>query len=219
MKYGRDFGMKKRVELFLIAIIFVLSVIPKSVIYTKAASKDVTNKMMKNEELKEVCEMLTAYTTAMNLSENATTKKVILKLNNADKLSIAAFVRYNYKDDVGYTKKELEDETKKLFGKKAQTSIIKKAEKMKLLVCKSDKRYIKEPYMYCGGEFGDSIPLYKIKKITYVGNDTYQVKVQNEVGLYGEKETENIGITTLQLKKNKVSQYGFVIKKLTYCGK
>lgn len=209
--------MKKRLVLFLTTVLFVLSIIPGSAIHVNAASKDVTNKMAGDKQFKQICEMISSYTTAMNLSENASAEQIELKLDDADKLSIAAFVRYNYKDDAGYTKKELKSETKALFGKKAGINIIKNVNKINLLVCRSDK-YVKEPYMYCGGEFGDTIPLYKIKKITYNGKNSYQVIIQNKVGVYGEKGVENVGTTILNLKKSKASKYGFIVRKIMYTG-
>ena len=44
-----------------------------------------------------------------------------------------------------------------------------------MLVC-SFFKYYKDPYMYCGGDFGDVIPDYKITKVTRHGKNIYTVK-------------------------------------------
>lgn len=207
--------MKKRLVLFLTTVLFVLSVIPGFAIRANAASKDVTKEMITDKELKQVCKMISAYTTAIDIGGGMTSQQIKVKLDDINTLSIAAFVRYNYKGDVGYTKKELKSETEQLFGKKAKINIIKKSDKAHLLVCTSDK-FVKEPYMYCGGEFGDTLPLYKIKKVTYSGKNTYKVLIQNRIGIYGEKGADKLGTTTLKLKKSKTSGYGFLVKQITY---
>lgn len=169
----------------------------------QAASTDVTGKMAGNREIKNISKMMTAYTTAMNLSEQSTTRPVKMKLNDNAKLSIAVFVRYNYKGDYSYTAKELRSETKKLFGKSASVNTIrnKKNKNHAMLVCSSNSKYYKDPYMYCGGDFGDVIPDYKITKVTRTGKNTYTVTTQNRLGCYGEKGRTNIGTTTLKLKQ------------------
>ena len=159
---------------------------------------------------------MTAYTTAMNISVWSTTKPVKMKLNDNQKLSIAVFVRYNYKGDYSYTAKELRSETKKLFGKSASVSKIKSSKKNKnqaMFVCSSDSKFYKDPYMYCGGDFGDTIPDYKIKKVVRTGKNTYTVTTQNRYGIYGEKGRTNIGTTTLKLKKTAA---GYVVKGISY---
>lgn len=84
---------------------------------------------------------------------------------------------------------------------------------MRLLVCSSNSKYYKDPYMYCGGDFGDVIPDYKITKITRTGKNTYIVTTQNRLGCYGEKGRTNIGTTTLKLKKTAA---GYVVKGVRY---
>lgn len=208
--------MKKRLMTIWMTALFVLLIVPVFAVSARAASKDVTGKMARDKDLKRISKMVSAYTTAIDLSENSFSTTGKIKLNNANKLSIAAFIRFNYKDDIGYTAKELKNETKNLFGKKVGTASIKKAGKNNLLVCTSNKKYVQDPYMYCGGEFGDTIPKYKIQKVTKLNKNTYRVVIQNKIGSYGEKAVETLGTTTVQLKKNNVSKYGYNIKSIEY---
>ena len=67
--------------------------------------------------------------------------------------------------------------------------------------------------MYCGGDFGDTIPDYKITKVTRTGKNIYTVTTQNRLGCYGEKSKTNIGTTTLKLKKTAA---GYVVKGVRY---
>ena len=216
--------MKKRLSAILAAVLMAVTLIPFTPV--QAASADVTGKMAGNRQIKSISKMMTAYTTAMNLSEQSTTKPVKMKLNDNAKLSIAVFVRYNYKGDYSYTAKELRSETKKLFGKSASVNKIK-ADKTNsqnsknstsngnatMLVCSSNSKYYKDPYMYCGGDFGDVIPDYKITKVIRTGKNTYTVTAQNRIGCYGEKGRTNIGTTTIKVKK---SAAGFVVKGISY---
>ena len=211
--------MKKRLSTILTAVLMAVILIPFTPV--QAASADVTGKMAGNRELKSISKMMTAYTTAMNLSEQSTTKPVKMKLNDNAKLSIAVFVRYNYKGDYSYTAKELRSETKELFGKSASVNKIKANKNstknangnQAMLVCSSNSKFYKDPYMYCGGDFGDVIPDYKITKVIRTGKNTYTVTTQNRMGCYGEKGRTNIGTTTIKLKK---SGAGFVVKGISY---
>ena len=208
--------MKKRWMRLLMAVVFMGIALPVLTIQTEAASKDVTKQMSSNKDLKQVCKMMAAYTTAMNISDKASEQETKLAMSDADKLSIAAFVRYNYKDDFGYTKKELKAESKALFGKAAGTGMIKNAKNADLLVCAADKKYVAEPFMYCGGEFGDCIPKYKIKKVIRIKKNVYQVEIENRLGVYGEKGSVKAGTTTLKVKKAKTSGYGYNVKGIKY---
>ena len=207
--------MKKRLSTILAVMFMAVILIPFTPV--QAASTDVTGKMAGNREIKNISKMMTAYTTAMNLSEQSTTstRPVKMKLNDNAKLSIAVFVRYNYKGDYSYTAKELRSETKKLFGKSASVNTIrnKKNKNHAMLVCSSNSKYYKDPYMYCGGDFGDVIPDYKITKVTRTGKNIYTVTTQNRLGCYGEKGRTNIGTTTLKLKKTAA---GYVVKGVRY---
>lgn len=208
--------MKKRLSTILAALLMAATLIPFTPVQAKAASADVTRQMAGNRQIKDISKKITAYTTAMNLSEYSTTRPVKMKLSNDEKLSIAVFIRYNYKGDYSYTAKELRSDTKKLFGKSASVNKIKSNKKNKnqaMLVCSSSSKYYKDPYMYCGGDFGDTIPDYKIQKVVRTGKNTYTVTTQNRLGYYGEKGRTNIGTTTLKLKKTAA---GYVVKGISY---
>ena len=133
--------MKKRLSTILATLLMTVTLIPFAPVHAKAASADVTRQMAGNRQIKDISKKMTA---------------VKMKLNNNQKLSIAVFVRYNYKGDYSYTAKELRSETKKLFGKSASVSKIKSSKKNKnqaMFVCSSDSKFYKDPYMYCGGDF------------------------------------------------------------------
>ena len=204
--------MKKRLSIILATVLMTVTLIPFTPVQAKEAG-DVTSQMAGNREIKNISKMITAYTTAMNLSEQSTTRPVKMKLNDDNKLSIAVFVRYNYRGDYSYTASELRSETKKLFGKSASTNNIKNNKNKTMLVCSADKKFVKDPYMYCGGDFGDNIPDYKITKVTRDGKNIYTVTAQNRLGCYGEKGRTNIGTTTLRLKKTAA---GYVVKGISY---
>lgn len=207
--------MKKKVMTLCMTVLMVTLTAGVFTVHADAASRDVTAKMSKDKNLKRITRMMTAYTTAMNISGPAQKKTTNIKLNSSNRLSIAAFVRFQYKEDVGFTANELKAETKALFGKGTGAGQIKAYGKTSMLVCNSN-RYVKEPYMYCGGEFGDNIPLYKITRIRQIGKNTYQVTAQNRLGIYGEKGSEKIGTTTLILKKAAASRYGYIVKNIAY---
>lgn len=206
--------MKKRLSMILTTLLMAVTLIPFAPVQANAATADVTRQMAGNRQIKDISKKITAYTTAMNLSEQSTTKPVNMKLSDNEKLSIAVFIRYNYRGDYTYTARELRSETKKLFGKSASLNKIQKNNKnAAMLVCSSNSKYYKDPYMYCGGDFGDMIPDYKITKVTRTGKNTYTVTTQNRVGCYGEKGRTNIGTTTLKLKK---TASGYIVKGISY---
>lgn len=139
--------MKKRLSTILATLLMTVTLIPFAPVHAKAASADVTRQMAGNRQIKDISKKMTAYTTAMNISVWSTTKPVKMKLNDNQKLSIAVFVRYNYKGDYSYTAKELRSETKKLFGKSASVSKIKSSKKNKnqaMFVCSSDSKFYKK---------------------------------------------------------------------------
>lgn len=208
--------------LAMVAVLLTMTMAAVPVTTVEAATKDVTAKMSRDKKLKKVCRMVTSYTTAMELSTEPGSEKseklTTVKLNNANRLSIAAFIRFHEKGDVGYTTKELKKTTKDLFGKTANINkkYVKPMGKTSMLVCSSDKRYVSEPYMYCGGEFGDMEPRFRIQKIVQTGRKTYEITAENRVGVYGEKGTEKIGTTVLMVKKTSGKGYGYMVKKIRY---
>lgn len=203
--------MKRKIMALLTAMMLMVSAVP-----VHAAAANVTKKMSGDRDLKQVSEMFAAYTTAMNLSGNISGGQVEIPLNGANQLSIGAFVRYNYKDDFGFTARELKRETKDLFGKAAKVNVLKKTGQEDMLVCAADRNFANDPYMYCGGDFSDCIPQYKIKKVVQIKKNLYRVEIQNKMGIYGENGSEDMGGTVLKVKKDKDSAYGYVVKEVSY---
>lgn len=196
-------SMKKRILAVLAVVLLSALAVPVNAAGKKKADK----------ELNEVVKMMTSYTTALKLGERMTRGRVKMPLDDVRMLSMAAFIRYNYKDDAGYTLEELGGETDNLFGKKAN---LVEGEKEDLFICASDEGMASEPYMYCGGDFGDCIPRYHILKVKKLKNNQYQIKVQNRLAIYGEKGSEKIGTTILKLEKTEQSRYGYIIKKIAF---
>ena len=85
-----------------------------------------------------------------------------------------------------------------------------------MLVCAADSSFANDPYMYCGGDFSDCIPQYKIKKVVQIKKNLYRVEIQNKMGIYGENGSEDMGSTILKVKKDKDSVYGYVVKEVSY---
>ena len=204
--------MKRRLMALLTALVLMVSVAPVHA----AAATNVTKKMSGDSDLKQISKMFAAYTTAMNLSGNVSEKQIKVPLDDANQLSISAFVRYNYKDDFGYTAGELKKETKNLFGRAAKANVLKKADHNSLLVCESEGQFVNDPYVYCGGDFSDCIPKYKIKKVVQIKKNMYQIEIQNKMSIYGEKGSEDMGRTILKVQKDKTSEYGYIVKDVMY---
>lgn len=166
--------------------------------------------------MKDVCDIMSAYTTAIHLSDQNVSGQMNFSLDNDSRLSIAAFSRFYTQDDFGFTAKELKKESKDLFGKTATMNSIRKAQAGKMLVCTADKKYVNEPYMYCGGEFGDTVVSCKVTKVDKLNKNSYQIILKNRVGVYGEKGKRTIGQTVLRLKKDKTSRYGYTVKSVAF---
>ncbi len=47
-------------------------------------------------------------------------------------------------------------------------------------------------------------------------NGIIQIEIQNKMDIYGEKGSENMGRTILKVQKDKTSEYGYVVKDVTY---
>lgn len=206
-----EIHMKKKMMAFLTALLLLVSVVP-----VHAAAADVTGKMSGDRDLKKISEMFAAYTTAMNLSGSVSDEQMDISLADANRLSIGAFVRYNYKDDFGFTAKELKKETRDLFGRAAKTSALKEQGQENMLVCAAGDAWTSDPYMYCGGDFSDCIPSYKIKKVVQLKKNLFSVQIQNRMRIYGEKGSEDMGTTTLKVKKDKDSAYGYIVRDVAY---
>ncbi len=199
--------MKKKIMVLLSLVILTMTMLPANVM-AKSVSMD--------RGMKDVCDIMSAYTTAIRLSDQNVSGQMNLSLDNDSRLSIAAFSRFYAQDDFGFTAKELKKESKDLFGKTATMNSIRKAQAGKMLVCTADKKYVNEPYMYCGGEFGDTVVSCKVAKVDKLNKNSYKIILKNRVGVYGEKGKRTIGQTVLRLKKDKTSRYGYTVKSVVF---
>lgn len=197
--------MKKKIMILLSVALVTLTMIPANVM-AKGVSVD--------RGMKEVCDIMSGYTTAVRLSNQNVSGLMNLPLDNDSRLSIAAFSRFYKQDDFGFTAKELKKESRDLFGKAARTDGIKKAQTGRMFVCAADKEFVNEPYMYCGGEFGDTVVSCKVTNVDKLNKNSYQIVMKNRVGVYGEKGRQTIGQTVLRLKKSNTSQYGYTVKSI-----
>lgn len=69
-----------------------------------------------------------------------------------------------------------------------------------------------------GGDWGESWPEIKVKKIYKLSSGKYKVKANvnwNELGDYGKMTVHKIGDLTINIKKKSKSYYGYVVKSMT----
>lgn len=162
------------------------------------------------KDMHKILKYITTYTTALKTGNLI--KNYKFKLNDKEMVFAAVITRFQYKHDSSYTNKELYNETKNLFGKKPKLSRIGPWRKFTFV---KKTKNPKEPWTYYGGEFGDGIPLYKVKKIEKKGK-LYKVTVRNLLGNPFDNDKMKVGTTIVTLKKSKASKYNYIIKKLEF---
>ncbi|MDO4320918.1 MAG: hypothetical protein Q4C61_00190 [Lachnospiraceae bacterium] len=208
MKKGK--GLKKGLLLALLLAVMA------GTLNVQAAGKDVTKSMSKNSGLKKIVRDITKYTT---VEMAGSTKKVTVSMKNSNLFSMAGYVGANSYHKTGFTKAEIQKLTYNLFGKKPSVSVIPKFRaKGQRWIARRYQSWQKKPYVYTGGDWGTYYPVYKITRIVKVKTNVYDVTVTNKLGSYETKTTRAAGTTTIRIKKNTKSSYGFVITKLTYKG-
>lgn len=182
----------------------------------QAAGKDVTKSMAKNSGVKKIARDIAKYTT---VEMGGSTKKVTVNMKNSNLFSMAAYVGANSYHKRMFTKAEIHKLTYNLFGKKPSVSAIPKFKaKGRRWIARRYQSWQKKPYVYTGGDWGDYYPGYKITKVVKVKSDVYDVTITNKLGSYETKKMQTTGTTTVRIKKNAKSSYGFVITKLQYKG-
>ena len=178
--------------------------------------KNVTKKLKNDKYIKKISKDMALYVDAQ---EHATRKEV-LKGYNA--LSIAAIVAYQH-GKYQFTAKEIQAWTYKLVGIKPDTSCIPDSDSPK---CRyigkryEDEEFEKKPFCYRGGDWGETYPGYKIKKVLKVKKSVYDVEIINLYGEYGANgkgtNFESVGKTTIRIVKNSKSSYKYKVKILKY---
>ena len=185
-----------------------------------AASKDVTNSMKNNKEIKSIAKninLLVETSSALSFADG--TNKV--KLDAAGKVdAVCAIIMgsekkdgIDWKDGIrGGSMFRIKDAKikslhKKLFGSAPSLSNIKMG-KNNLAIKKNNKIYFRS------GDWGDGLPTYKITSIKKPSNNTLAMQISNDYKDFRTRETyHSQGTTDILLKK--INQK-YVVSKITY---
>ena len=207
---------RKKKWICVIAAMMMLLLVPSAV---QAKSTDVTKKMSSDAKIKRLTRLVAYYTDAVvsRVKKGQTVKE---KLDDANILSMSAYMgRSDYKG-TQWTKKEIQKIAYNYFGKKPNVSKIPsfKSSKRKW-ISKRHSSWQKKPYIYAGGDWGTHKPGYKNLKIVQKSSKLYEISFTNIMGSYENKKiSKNIGKTTFQLKKTSKSSYGYIITRIQYKG-
>lgn len=199
-----------------LVLVITLCAIPMN---ANATEKNVTSSMKKNKFVKKLVRDICSSTTCELLETQSTkTKKVKLKGYNA--LSVAAFIEYQH-GRYSYTSKEIQKATNNLFGIKPKTNSIPSINSPKVRwIAKSDgSGSTNKPYIYSGGDWGWTRPLYTIKKIVKVKKGVYDITITNKVHVLDEDKPKKVGTTYMRIKKYSKSSYKYKVTNLKYSKK
>ena len=174
--------------------------------------KDVTYSIKKDNNLNKVINRLNSYCVAESANKPQT-KNTEIKLSNKNMISIASYVRYNFNNDETFTKNELVNTVKLLFGKSI-TNIelgnwIRKA---------VSYDYTSDPYVYAGGDWGNYCAKYNILKIIETSNNVYKITIDGNMYCYETGKMKKICTVNLYIKKSSQSSYGYIVTKCNYKG-
>lgn len=176
-------------------------------IFVEAKSKNVTRIMSKNKNLKKLVKRMSIYCDGVSLGQAAKTYKV--KNNNKNRLSIAAFVRYQVNRDNDYTRKELKKTVVDLFGKKVDKFVCSG------FLMENSYDFYDGEFAYAGGDFGNMTPKYSVNKITQKGK-VYTVQITGKIKYDFTGEIKKQCKITMKVKKSKKSAYKFITKSIKY---
>ena len=155
-----------------------------------------------------------SYYTDVELCEAASTESVTVKLNAFNMFSIAGYVAANTGLGYQWTGAEIQEVTYNLFGKKPSVSSIPAyhSEKAGWIWKSPDGK----GFQYAGGDWGGMGPGYKISKVRKIRKNVYEISIVNL--LKDENSSKRIGTSTLRVKKNEKSSYGYIVTALSYKG-
>ncbi len=223
---------KKQKKIFLITWLLVITMS----ISTMAAS-DVTSSMKKNKGIKQLVRRTNLYLDGYvleglsllqekNSSESKiASKSIAITLDNWMKWNIVAqSLRASnaFPASAARTKKEYIN----LFGGKPNIKAIpsmKRFVKMRTHSNTGSEKYIiykrAGKYNYGGGDYGEQLPLHKIKNITKIKAGTYAVtyksSLENPYNHFTATGIYDLGEVTLKIKKSSKSDYNYIIKSIT----
>ena len=207
---------RKKKWICVIAAMMMLLLVPSAV---QAKSTDVTKKMSSAAKIKRLTRLVAYYTDA-EVSRVKKGKTVKEKMDDANILSMSAYMGRSDHKGTQWTKKEIQKIAYNYFGKKPNVSKIPsfKSSKRKW-ISKRHSSWQKKPYIYAGGDWGTHKPGYKNLKIVQKSSKLYEISFTNVMGSYENKKiSKNIGKTTFQLKKTSKSSYGYIITRIQYKG-
>lgn len=156
--------MKKVKQIIIIAMVLLLCF---GTMPVQAAGKNVTASMKRDRDLNALVRDVNAYTTC-ELFSNHPKRWKKERVNGYNALSIAGFVGFCH-GKAFFSKKEIHKITYDLFGKKPNVkSIPDYSNPRRKFLAKNERNPLDGAYIYGGGDWGDDIPKYKIKKITRI---------------------------------------------------
>lgn len=185
----------------------------------QAASINVTKKMSSNKKVQRLIKASAIYAD-VTIIESKSKKTINQKMDGASILSMSAYMSRCDGRGIYWTKKEIQKLTYDFFGKKPSVSLIPSSSSRNhgWIVRNTSKKFLSsKPYTYGGGDWGCYDPGYKGVKIIQKSKNVYEVTYTNTLGSWEKRNsTRNIGKTTMQIKKNSKSTYGYVITKLQF---
>lgn len=208
---------KKRRWICLLIAVLTLLLVPSAV---QAKSTDVTKKMSSDAKIRRLTRLVAYYTDAEVLQRVKKNQTVKEKMDDANVLSMSAYMGYSDRKGYQWTKKEIQKIAYNYFGKKPNVSKIPAYNSAKRKwISKRHSKWQKKPYIYAGGDWGCYKPGYGNLKIVQKSSKVYEIRFTNIVGSYeNSKISKKVGETTFQLKKTSKSSYGYIITKIQYKG-
>lgn len=168
--------------------------------------------MSSDAKIKRLTKLVADYTCAGRKKGKTVTEK----MNDANILSMSAYMGAKDGKGTSWTKAEIQKIAYNFFGKKPNVSKIPsyKSSTKKWI---STAPYGKKPYVYAGGDWGDRKPGYKNLKIVQRSKTEYEISFTNTIGSHSNsKISQKVGKTTFRLKKTSKSSYGYIITKIQY---
>ena len=181
-----------------------------------AAGTDVTSSLQDNKGLNDLCHTVNQYCAYIKDGYITNVKTGNIKLTTYVKYDITGYnlaYETDYNDQFDYMPRFKEKSFKQLyvnlFGEKPdiKNDNIKKA---------SIKKHKGKIYCPVSGEWGESWPTYKIKKITETDDGTYRIKLKSSFESIDDYPGASIGTITMVVKESDKSEFGFTLKKLKY---